>query len=144
MEGNGNAWQKITGIIDGFVQIFEGVKAIVGIINAITTATEAATAAKEAENAANLLSNGVWVSGIGFVMANTLALQLNTEKAKENIRVKSGESIVNVIASGAKLGFPQNLAAIAAGEAAVMAALSMVGSFATGGIVGELRPQATG
>ena len=45
--------------------------------------------------------------------------------------------MANATASGAKLPFPANLVAIAAGVAAVVGALSMIsGAFADGGIVG--------
>jgi len=33
LEGNANAWQAVTGIVDGFIQIYEGISAIVGIID---------------------------------------------------------------------------------------------------------------
>lgn len=50
---------------------------------------------------------------------------------------KSGEAIASATAEGAKMPFPLNLVAIAAGVAAVIAALGMItGAFADGGIVG--------
>nr|DAZ33034.1 MAG TPA: minor tail protein [Caudoviricetes sp.] len=49
LEGNGNAWQTVTGIVDGFLQIYDGIKTIVGIINMLSTATTAHTTAKAAE-----------------------------------------------------------------------------------------------
>ncbi len=58
LEGNGNAWQKITAIIDGFLQIYDGIKTIVGIINMLSMATTAHTAAKSAEATAIGVSSG--------------------------------------------------------------------------------------
>ena len=52
LEGNGNAWQVVTGIVDGFIQIAEGIQTIIGIIDLLTTATTAHTVAKAAESAA--------------------------------------------------------------------------------------------
>lgn len=52
LEGNGNAWQTITGIIDGFLQIYDGIAAIVGIINTLTEFTNAHTTAEIAKAAA--------------------------------------------------------------------------------------------
>ena len=52
LEDNGNAWQTITGIIDGFLQIYDGIAAIVGIINTMTEVTNAHTTAEIAEAAA--------------------------------------------------------------------------------------------
>lgn len=58
LEGNGNAWQTVTGIVDGFLQIYEGIKTIVGIINMLSTATTAHTTAKAAESAAIGVATG--------------------------------------------------------------------------------------
>lgn len=52
LENNGNAWQTITGIIDGFLQIYDGIAAIVGIINTMTEVTNAHTTAEIAKAAA--------------------------------------------------------------------------------------------
>ena len=52
LEGNGNAWQVVTGIVDGFIQIAEGIQTIISIIDLLTTATTAHTVAKAAESAA--------------------------------------------------------------------------------------------
>lgn len=52
LEGNGNAWQKVTAFVDGFIQIVEGINTVIGIIDMLTTATTAHTIAKGAESAA--------------------------------------------------------------------------------------------
>lgn len=52
LEGNGNAWQVVTGIVDGFIQIAEGIQTIISIIDLLTTATTAHTVAKATESAA--------------------------------------------------------------------------------------------
>ena len=51
------------------------------------------------------------------------------------VAVNQGVAISEATASGASLPFPANIAAIAAGIAAVVAAFSMIASFADGGIV---------
>ncbi|MCM1020831.1 MAG: phage tail tape measure protein [Muribaculaceae bacterium] len=58
LEGNGNAWQKITAIVDGFIQIYDGIMAIVSIIDMLTVATTAHTTAKTAEAVAVGTSTG--------------------------------------------------------------------------------------
>lgn len=58
LEGNGNAWQTVTGIVDGFIQLYEGIQTIVGIIDLLTTATAAHTVAKTAEGAATGVTMG--------------------------------------------------------------------------------------
>lgn len=52
LNGNGNAWQKVTAIVDGFIQLYESISAIVGIIGMLTTASTAHAAAKTGEAAA--------------------------------------------------------------------------------------------
>lgn len=52
LDGNGNAWQKVTAIVDGFIQLYESISAIVGIIGMLTTASTAHAAAKTGEAAA--------------------------------------------------------------------------------------------
>ncbi len=58
LEGNGNAWQTVTGIVDGFIQLYEGIQTIVGIIDLLTTATTAHAVAKTAEGAATTVTMG--------------------------------------------------------------------------------------
>lgn len=115
LEGNGDAWQQITGVINGFISIAEGVQGIVKLIDELTGATTAHAVASSADA-------GATASETAAATANTAA--------------KSGEAVANATASGAKMPFPLNLVAIAAGVAAVMAALAAVSGFATGGIIG--------
>ena len=115
LEGNGDAWQQITGAVNGFISLAEGVQSIVELIQMLTTATTAHAAASAVDATAT-------AGEAAAATANTAA--------------KSGEAIANATASGAKMPFPLNLVAIAAGVAAVIAALAMVSGFATGGVVG--------
>lgn len=54
LEGDGNAWQKTTAIVDGFISIMEGINTVVGVINLLSAATTAHTVAKGAESAATI------------------------------------------------------------------------------------------
>lgn len=72
LEGNGNAWQTVTGIVDGFLQIYDGIKTIVGIINMLSTATAAHATAKAAESAAIGVATGAQTAEA--VAAETAAL----------------------------------------------------------------------
>lgn len=116
LQSNRTAWESICGVMNGFISIAEGIQGIVTLVQYLTAATAAHTAATATDAAATA--------------ADTVA-------STTNIAAKSGEAIANATASGSKLPFPANLLAIAAGVAAVVAALSMIsGAFATGGIVG--------
>ena len=112
LEGDGNAWQKITGLINGFISTAEGVQGIVELYQMLTAATAAHASTTDAAATAG-----------------------ETAASTANTAAKSGEAIANATASGAKLPFPANLVAIAAGVAAVVAALAAVSGFATGGVV---------
>ena len=115
LEGNGNAWQQVAGLINGFISIAEGIQGIVGLFQMLTAATTAHAAAATADAAAT-------TGEAAAATANTAA--------------KSGEAVADATASGAKMPFPLNLVAIAAGVAAVVAALAAVTGFATGGVIG--------
>ena len=49
LKGNGNAWQLVTGIVDGFIGLYEGIQTVVGIINLLTGASAAHAATKGVE-----------------------------------------------------------------------------------------------
>lgn len=116
LDGNKSAWERISGVINSTLQIAEGISGIVKLIDMLTTSTEAETAA---------------------TAVNTTITAANTGVSATNTAAKSGEAVANATASGAKLPFPANLVAIAAGVAAVVGALGMIsGAFADGGIVG--------
>ena len=115
LEGNGDAWQQVTGLINGFISIAEGIQGIVELFGMLTAATSAHAAASTTDAAAT-------AGEAAAATANTAA--------------KSGEAVANATASGAKMPFPLNLVAIAAGVAAVIGALAAVSGFATGGVIG--------
>lgn len=115
LEGNGDAWQQVTGLINGFISIAEGIQGIVELFGMLTAATSAHAAASTTDAAAT-------AGEAAAATANTAA--------------KSSEAVANATASGAKMPFPLNLVAIAAGVAAVIAALAAVSGFATGGVIG--------
>lgn len=77
---------------------------------------------KQQENAAT-------ATGIGLKNAEAVA---STAAAGAS----ASEAVAGATASGAKMPFPLNLMAITAGVAAVVGALSMLGKFANGGLVG--------
>lgn len=133
LEGNGTAWETLTSIIDGFIQIYEGVQSIVEIINMLTTATGFHSLV--AKNDANSTKDQTQQT-----MEHTAATVADTLATTAQIPVDEGKAIAGATKSGAELGFPQNIIAIAAGVAAVIAAIALIGSFANGGIVGGNSP----
>ena len=139
LEDNSNAWQKITALIDGFLQIADGISAIVTIIDMLTKSTQMETAAdiagagaKKGKSAASLEATGVGAA----------------EEAKnELVATSSGkEAAADLTSAAAKVlkahaWIPWVGVAIGAGMVAMMiASISSVKNsmpkFATGGIVG--------
>ena len=112
-----NSWQVFMGVLQTGM----------GIIQAISSVLETLTTLQE-------------IFGTTSVVAaeqSATASATEAAAATTNTVAKSGEAIASATASGAKMPFPLNIVAIAAGVAAVIAALGMItGAFADGGIVG--------
>lgn len=71
LSGNRNAWQMVTGVADGFLQIYDGIQAVVGIMNMLNTVTQAQAAAKTVEAAAS--TEAAVAQGAGAVTAEAAA-----------------------------------------------------------------------
>lgn len=137
IEGNGDAWQTISGLMSGFFSVAEGIQGVVTLVNSLTGATTLSTAATMAKTTATTADTAAAGAHTAAMTTDAAATTASTATALANTTAKSGEAIAGATASGASLPFPANIAAIAAGVAAVMAALAMIsGGFATGGVVG--------
>lgn len=107
-------------------------------------ASQTANAKESADKAKNIAlteAQAVAETGLGAAKVSSevaatsaTAASLPVEQAAAAVQQK--KAIAGAAASGAKLPFPANLVAIAAGVSAVVGALSMIGKFANGGIVG--------
>lgn len=73
LEGNGNAWQTVTGIIDGFIQLYEGVMGIVKIVQMMTAMTKVQTAATIAGTAATTAATTAEATDAAAQEVNALA-----------------------------------------------------------------------
>ena len=134
LEGGRNAWETLAGVVDGAIQIFQGIAGVVDIIKAMTGATQMSSAASQVKTSTTASETSATTSHTAATEADTIATIRNTA-------AKGGQAITNATASGASMPFPYNLIAIAAGVAAVVAALASVsGAFANGGIVGGSSP----
>lgn len=115
-----NAYETINEVIKLFGEISEASAAKKVASDATTIASDNAVATTETTNTATKVSND--------------ALEASSEVGK--LGVKQASAIASATASGASLPFPANIAAIAAGIAAVVSAFAMISGFASGGIVG--------
>lgn len=102
----------INTVVEGF-QVYKGVVEAINTLNELFASTSTAAAS-----------------------ADTAATSQEVANSSAKTVASSGEAIAGATASGAKMPFPLNLVAIAAGVAAVIAALATIsGSFADGGII---------
>lgn len=140
-------WDRIEAILGEIASTFQLINNLVETFNTLTKISEALSAAKGATEltalsqqvAAQGSLNAEKATDIALTNAGTVAQGANAAATLASTGAKSGEAVANATASGAKLPFPYNLAAIAAGVAAVVAALSMIKGFAGGGIISGSR-----
>lgn len=131
LKGNGNAWQIVCGIIDGFIGLYESVRSIIGIINLLTGATNTLTAAKQGEAAATAIATTTAVTGAAQEMAASASLAA-VKSAETNANVSAAASGAMAAHSGIPfVGIALGLAAVAA----IIAAMASLPKFANGGIV---------
>lgn len=140
LEGNVGAWRAVINVVEGFLQIFEGLKKAVEIISLLRKVTQLSTAATEANTVATEVDTASTVANTVAAAANTAATGADAAASVTDTAAKSGEAIAKATASGAGLPFPANIVAIVTGVSAVLAALSGIGKFASGGIVGGNSP----
>ena len=145
-EGLTERWEDMSGferVIEGFSAVTGTIQEVMDIYNSITSviqmfsAISDAMTAKEVANsgarsAAELSEAAVDTAATETVMANDSAEQMSSAATTT---AKQGEAIAKSTAAGSDIPFPGNIAAIAAGVAAVIAAFAMIGSFADGGII---------
>ncbi len=136
LEFNGNAWQSLTGIVDAFIQIFQGVQAIVGIVQNLTSVTQAHTTAKIAETVATGASTAAQTTEAAATEATAVA-QLPAIAANKALTASYMElAAASYFAAHASIPFAGF--GIASGFVTASAAIvEAVGAmpFATGGIV---------
>lgn len=140
-------WEKFMAVFNELVQIVETCVSAFQTLDAIRAATnkkEQAELSLEAQKVALLereiaLREALRIQRAAETKETEKAAAANLAEAstaKVAASAKAGEAVAGATASGAKLPFPYNLAAIAAGIAAVLAALAAMSKFANGGIVG--------
>ena len=109
IEHGASAWEIFMGAVNTAMSVVEGISTVMETANTIMQLTGATATATAAQQTA---ASGQVVAG------------------------KTAEAIAGATAGGAQMPFPYSLIAIALGIAAVMAALSKIAGFATGGTVG--------
>ncbi|MCI6550894.1 MAG: hypothetical protein MR450_08565 [Prevotella sp.] len=133
LEGNGNAWQTVTGVVDGFIQIYDGVNAIIAIINALTAATATSNTVVAASGVATATATAAKVAAAPEEVA---AATVSTIAVKAQAMAYRELAASEFMAAHASIPFAG--AGIAAGFIAMMEGLVAsvaVTPFANGGLV---------
>lgn len=146
-DDDATGWEKFIAVFNEVAQITD---MIIGIMTTYNTIKELTNQLNNAEIAQQQQLNTLLATELALrqalakakgeeatATATNIALK-GTEAAASHsaASAKAGEAVAGATASGAKLPFPYNLAAIAAGVAAVVVALASMSKFAKGGIVG--------
>lgn len=128
---------SISAIISTINEAMGAYEAISDVVQLFGEISEASAAKKVAADATEMASDSTKTA---LSTANTQVEIANNQQEQMSdlagVGTKQASAIASATASGAKLPFPANLAAIAAGIAAVVAAFAMISSFADGGIIG--------
>lgn len=130
LEGNGSAWTKVTGIIDGVLGLYQNFMTIVEVVKALTAASAAHTAMKTAEAAAETTEMGVNTAAAATHIANSAAVTAATG-------VETTAHVANAAAKtmSAHAGIPWvGIAIGAAMVGTLVAVMASLPKFADGGI----------
>ena len=111
-----DAWQVFMGVVETASSILQGISSVMTAVNTITELLAATTAEAAAIDSA--------------------AASQEVANSQARVAANSAEAISGATKSGAQMPFPLNIVAIAAGIAAVIAGIAMIGSFADGGVIG--------
>ena len=140
-------WDVFIGVFNEIIQMMETVSQIFDTIDQLSKLTDTLSGAQLAQLKAE---NALYSEQIGLLSTITALKAGETAAVKKDTAAKltnavagrleasadAQSSIAGATKSGAKLPFPANLVAIAAGVGAVLAALASMSKFAKGGIVG--------
>lgn len=128
---------SISAVISTINEAMGAYEAISDVVQLFGEISEASAAKKVAADATEMTSDSTKTA---LSTANSQVEIANNQQEQmsdlASVGTKQASAIASATASGAKLPFPANLAAIAAGIAAVVAAFAMISSFADGGIIG--------
>lgn len=146
IEGNGNAWQKLTGIVDGFLQVYDGIMAIVNLINTFTqdnhlfTASEttkagavAVSSAAQAES--SVVSETATAAEIPLIAANKALTQSYMELAAAEY--VAAHASIPFAGFGIAAGFISSATALVQSMNAIPFAEGGIVSGPTLGLIGE-------
>lgn len=139
LEGNGNAWQKVTGIVDGFLQIYDGIKGVLEIVKLFRKTSEDVGKAKTVEAGATVAATGATAANAATAEATAAAqapvIAANKAAAASYMEL-AASAYMAAHASIPFVGFALGAGFTSAAEAVVKSVgKTMATPFAEGGIV---------
>ncbi len=143
VKGNGNAWQKIVGIVDGFIGLYQGIQAIVGIVQLFTAASAAHAAAKGveagAETAGAAARAAAATTNVAASAATIVANKLEAASWKELAAAEymAAHAYIPFAGFGIAMGFTQAMMAAVTAAGIPMLAEGGLASGPTLAMVGE-------
>jgi hypothetical protein len=133
LKGNGNAWDKICGVVDAAIQIYEGVNSIIKIIQALTAVTTTTTAVTTASGVAATTATAARVATVPEEVAASAAATTSIKIQAMAYRELAASAFMAAHASIPFVGVGIAAAYIGAMEALVGSVA--VTPFANGGLV---------
>jgi phage-related minor tail protein len=143
LKGNDNAWQLVTGIVDGFIGLYEGIQTVVGIINLLTGASAAHAATKGVEATAETTEATVRATSATTNAAASAAIitanKLEAASWKELAAAKymAAHASIPFAGFGIGAGFVASMLAVVAAAGVPMLAEGGIASGPTLAMVGE-------
>ena len=130
LQSDSSAWEKVSGVIDNTIALYESFSGIIDIIKALTGVTEAQTIAKQAEGAAATTTAAQEVAAAGLeVTASTASAAAKGTEATAATADAAAKTM------NAHSGIPfVGIAIAAALVASMVAVLASLPKFASGGI----------
>jgi TP901 family phage tail tape measure protein len=146
LKNSGSAWEKITSLIDSFIQLYEGISGIVSIINSLSSMTSIFTGTKTAETVATETSTAATganaaaqaeqvVETVPLIAANKAATASYVELAAA--AYMAAHAAMPIVGFGIGSGFATNAAALVKTIGLMPFAKGGVISGPTVGLLGE-------
>lgn len=130
IQGDGNAWEKVAGVIDNTLQLYDSFSGIIEIIKTLTGMTQAHTVAKEAEGAAAITTAGQEVAAAAMETSAATAASAAHGAEATATTASAAAKTMNAHASIPFVGIALGLAFVGS----MIAMMASLPKFAKGGI----------
>lgn len=140
LEGSQDAWQTITGLVNGFIGLYDGIMQIVQIVNLLTKANDAVAVSEITKSVAQKASAASGMLGMASAVEETAKNELVTTANKEATASFMELAAAQYMAAHASIpfagyGIATGFATAAAATVAAIGASMMALPFADGGVV---------